>query len=109
MPLQLLKPSGEECANVSSQRWGTRPFRGLRHVHISLFSAEYTVSTTGVSRVKESPMGWEKVWFSCKYLEVTQSTLEERLDLEINLLPHGCEVLRSQAAEYDPPRSTGPR
>ena len=31
-------------------------------------------------------MGWEKVWFSCKYLEVTQSTLEERLDLEINFL-----------------------
>ena len=41
---------------------------------------------TGVSRVKESPMGWEKVWFSCKYLEVTQSTLEERLDLEMNFL-----------------------
>ena len=30
--------------------------------------------------------GWEKVWFSCKYLEVTQSTLEERLDLEIHFL-----------------------
>ena len=31
-------------------------------------------------------MGWEKVWSSCKYLEVTQSTLEERLYLEINFL-----------------------
>ena len=31
-------------------------------------------------------MGWEKVWFCCKCLEVTQSTLEERLDLEINFL-----------------------
>ena len=77
MPLQLLKSSGEKCANFSSQRWGTRPFRGVRHAHISLFSAEYTVSTTGVS---------QKVGFSCKYLEVTQSTFEERLDLEINFL-----------------------
>ena len=31
-------------------------------------------------------MGWETVWFCCKCLEVTQSTLEERLDLEINFL-----------------------
>ena len=31
-------------------------------------------------------VGWEKVWFCCKCLEVTQSTLEERLDLEINFL-----------------------
>ena len=58
----------------------------MGHKAISLFSAEYTVSTTGVSHVKESPMGWENVWFSCKYLEATQSTLEKRLDLETNFL-----------------------
>ena len=54
--------------------------------------------------MKESPMGWEKVWFCCQCLEVTPSTLEERLDLEINFLA---------AARYfaykRPPRSTGPR
>ena len=31
-------------------------------------------------------MGWEKVLFCCKCLEVTQSTLEERLDFEISFL-----------------------
>ena len=31
-------------------------------------------------------MGWENVWFCCNCLEVTQSTLEERLDLKINFL-----------------------